>query len=514
MPGASPSVHRFDAAWRGAALVVAGLTLARLTVLFATPLQLYPDEAQYWLWSRTLDWGYYSKPPMIAWTIWATTALGGNAEPWVRLGAPLFHAGAALAIFAAGRRLYGAATAFAACALYMLMPAVQLSSGVIATDAPLLLFLSLALLAYVDLQQAEGRRGLAAAAGFGAAMGLAFLSKYAAVYGLIGLALHLATSREARAAWNPARIASAVAALAVILAPNLIWNAAHGFATLQHTASNADWGAKRLFNPGEFVEFVISQFGVFGPIPFAALLGGAAVLAWRRRLTAEDRLLLCFALPALVIVAVQAFISRANANWAAASFVPGSILAAAWLTRWRARGWLIAAVATQAAVAILFLVWATYPATAEAMGMANSFKRAKGWAEATQLTIERARREPGLTAVAVNDRFLFNAMAYYARDEIASGALPPLTMWVRAAHPQTQAELTDPLTKARGARVLGVIMGRSHADEMHADFGRVRGQEIDTIRLDRKHVRRLELFVGEPFAPRPRDPVTGLPTPP
>ena len=31
--------------------------------------ELYPDEAQYWLWSRTLDFGYFSKPPMVAWTI-------------------------------------------------------------------------------------------------------------------------------------------------------------------------------------------------------------------------------------------------------------------------------------------------------------------------------------------------------------------------------------------------------------------------------------------------------------
>lgn len=514
MPGEGQSVHRFDASWRGAALVVLGLTLVRLAVLFLTPLQLYPDEAQYWLWSRTLDWGYYSKPPVIAWTIWATTALGGDAEAWVRLGAPLYHAGTALAVYAIGRRLYGPAAAFAACALYVLMPGVQLSSAVIATDAPLLFFLALALLAYVELQQADGRRALALAAAFGAAMGMGFLAKYAAIYGLIGLILHLAVSREARARWRPARIAMALAAFLAILAPNLIWNARHSFATLQHTASNADWGASRLFNPGELVDFVVSQFGVFGPIPFAALMGGAVVLAWRRRLAPADRLLLCFTLPPLIIVAVQAFVSRANANWASAGFVAGSVLAAAWLIRWRARGWLIAAIATQAVMAVLFVTWATYPATAEAMGAANSFKRAKGWAEMTDLIVKRAEHEPGLSAIAVNDRFLFNAMAYYARDEIAAHALPPLTMWVRAAHPQTQAELTDPLTADTGGRVLGVVLEQAHGDEMRADFGRVSGREIVGVRLDRKHERKAELFVGEPFQPRPRDPVSGLPTPP
>src|SRR5678815_6087713 len=66
---------------RAAVLLTAGLALARLVALFRTPLELYPDEAQYWLWSRTLDFGYYSKPPVIAWAIWATTRLGGDAEP-------------------------------------------------------------------------------------------------------------------------------------------------------------------------------------------------------------------------------------------------------------------------------------------------------------------------------------------------------------------------------------------------------------------------------------------------
>lgn len=84
MPQAAPSSSD-DADLRAAALLIAGLTLVRLVTLFSTPLELYPDEAQYWLWSRTLDFGYYSKPPVIAWAIWATTKLGSDAEPWVRL---------------------------------------------------------------------------------------------------------------------------------------------------------------------------------------------------------------------------------------------------------------------------------------------------------------------------------------------------------------------------------------------------------------------------------------------
>src|SRR5262245_64887378 len=111
-----------DDAWRIVILLTTALTIARITVLFASPLDLYPDEAQYWLWSRTLAFGYFSKPPVVAWTIWATTGLGGDAEPWIRLAAPLYQAGATLAVFAMARTLYGEGAGLAAAALYALMP--------------------------------------------------------------------------------------------------------------------------------------------------------------------------------------------------------------------------------------------------------------------------------------------------------------------------------------------------------------------------------------------------------
>ncbi|HWA31259.1 MAG TPA: hypothetical protein VG867_09170, partial [Rhizomicrobium sp.] len=50
-----------------ALLIVAAITLVRVLALIFSPLNLYPDEAQYWWWSLTPDWGYFSKPPVIAW---------------------------------------------------------------------------------------------------------------------------------------------------------------------------------------------------------------------------------------------------------------------------------------------------------------------------------------------------------------------------------------------------------------------------------------------------------------
>jgi 4-amino-4-deoxy-L-arabinose transferase-like glycosyltransferase len=501
-----------EAETRVALWLVAGLTMIRMIALFRTPLELYPDEAQYWLWSRTLAFGYYSKPPIIAWAIWASTAFGGDTEPWVRLPATLFQAGAALVVFAIGRRLYGPKVGLAAVALYALAPAIQLSAAVAATDAPLLFFIALTLSAYTALQGTEGRRRLALSVGLGAALGLAFLSNYAAVYALIGIGLHLALSPAARRGWTAASAGVAVAAFAVVLAPNLAWNAAHGFATLEHTSADPHWAGHNL---AKLASFLAEQFAVFGPIPFAVLLIGAGLLIWRRRLEPADVLLLCFTLPPIAIVAVQAFLSRANAGGAGVSYLPGAILVAAWLIRWRSRRLLIAAISLQAALAAAFVVAVMSPRIVENLGGSDALNQARGWDQMAQVVVRRARAEQlgGLSAIAVNNRGLYDALAYYGRDYFREPLAAPLTMWLRGTTAGNPAEASAPLTPSEGGRVLVVAYESWFNTEMAADFVHVQDPQIDDIFLDRGHQRRLDLFLGTDFRPQRRDPKTGYSSP-
>src|SRR5215467_3958242 len=62
-----------------AATLILGAAAARLAYLaLDCPLDLAPDEAHYWDWSRHLDWSYYSKGPLIAYLIRAGCALAGS----------------------------------------------------------------------------------------------------------------------------------------------------------------------------------------------------------------------------------------------------------------------------------------------------------------------------------------------------------------------------------------------------------------------------------------------------
>src|SRR5580658_4675281 len=85
---------------------VAAVTALRVLWLWLQPADLYPDEAQYWFWAKHLAFGYYSKPPLVAWLIALTTGLFGDSEFAVRLAAPLLHGGAAIFVYAIGARLY------------------------------------------------------------------------------------------------------------------------------------------------------------------------------------------------------------------------------------------------------------------------------------------------------------------------------------------------------------------------------------------------------------------------
>ncbi|HZZ90407.1 MAG TPA: glycosyltransferase family 39 protein, partial [Caulobacteraceae bacterium] len=292
------------------------LVLVRLAAVRLSPLQLYDDEAQYWLWAQHLDFGYFTKPPLIAWLIRLTT-LSSDAEPMVRMSSPLLHGVAGLFIFCAARRLYDSRTALAALFVYELMPAVQLGAFVMTTDTPLIACLAGALWAYAAMQTGQGVRWRAAA-GLGLALGLGFLAKYAVLYAVVGIAAHLVVSRPARRVWSWQAALAAIAGFALLAAPNLIWNVEHRFVAALHLQQEAAWG-ERHGGVLKALEFLGDQFGVFGPLPFAALLGGVIWIGLRRRAETADALLLCWTAPPLLIVLGQALIAGAKANWAAAA---------------------------------------------------------------------------------------------------------------------------------------------------------------------------------------------------
>src|SRR5215467_1010926 len=78
------------------------IIIITLTRALSIHLAIWPingDEAQYWDWSKHLAFGYYSKPPVVAWLIFLTTQVFGNGYVGLRIASPICHAIAAIFIF-------------------------------------------------------------------------------------------------------------------------------------------------------------------------------------------------------------------------------------------------------------------------------------------------------------------------------------------------------------------------------------------------------------------------------
>ena len=70
-------------------------------------ISLSSEEALYWTWAQAPDWGYYSKPPMIAWLIHLAGELwASDAERVIKAIPLLLHPLTTLLVYALGRRLY------------------------------------------------------------------------------------------------------------------------------------------------------------------------------------------------------------------------------------------------------------------------------------------------------------------------------------------------------------------------------------------------------------------------
>lgn len=439
------------------------LLIIRLIALALNRTDLFYDEAQYWAWAQEPAFGYYSKPPLIAWLIAATTSVCGNSEACVRLSSPLVHTATSLAIYALATRLYDARIGVLSAFAFALIPGVSLSAGIISTDVPLLFFWALALLAFAALFDTKSWWP---ALFLGIALGGGLNAKYAMAWFILCAAIYLAATPSRRAIARDPRLWAALAIGIALILPNLAWNRAHSFATFAHTAANANWHGAPI-HPLNALAFLGSQFGVFGPLTFAGLLLIAS-RASRTKLPGPDRLLLAFSLPLIAIITLQAFLSRAHPNWAAPAYVAGIIVVVATLVRDASTRWLNASTALHAAL-LAILVAATSTAGLLALPMKpDPLARTLGWhaiADATRAQTARARASGHPYAAILTDKRAVTAeLIYYMR-----GDPTPVLAFRPSPEPHDHFELTRPYTPAIGEPVLLVsLAGAIEADSTEA----------------------------------------------
>lgn len=411
-----PGDDRAAAQGLGVFLVV--VTALRLAYLATGIVDLSPDEAHYWEWSRRLDLSYYSKGPLVAYLIRLLTAILGTSAFTIRVGAVLLGVVGAWVTYRLGREAFRSSRPGALAVLGLQMtPLFWAGSLLMTIDPPFLVLWVVALL--LLHRCAVGGSGAAWILA-GAAVGLGLLAKYSMLFVVPGLALYLWRAPEARR-WlrHPSLYVGAVVAL-VVFTPVIVWNTRHAWVSAQHVLSQGRGGG---LTWRYLVEFVASQFGVLTPV-VAGILSWGAWFGLREGLgrgREPYRFLMAFAMPIVVFYVLLALQGKVQANWAAAAYPPLALVAAGALLERRNR---LGAVRRRAQ-RILLITAGSLALAGSVLGHATDFlglpstldptTRLKGWRElgAAVSTVREGMPAPDRTFL-ISDRYqITSELAFY-----------------------------------------------------------------------------------------------------
>lgn len=349
--------------------LLTAMTVLRL--ITAVQADLVPDESYYWLWAQHPAFGYYDHPPMVAWWIGASTTVFGHSPFAVRLPFVLSFLVAGWLMYDAARRLFD--TAVARRTLLWLNACLLLSVGsVIATpDPPSVLMWTFGLWALVRLKVSNNGLWWLV---FGLAAGLGIEAKYTNFFLGIGVAAWMILDRDARR-WlvSPALYLGVIVALAA-MAPNLIWNATHSYATIAKQFGRIESGGLT----GKFlIELIVSQPLLLNPLIFVFVV--TAVKTWLKDRDPRLTLLVALPLPLIAYLFVHVFHDRIQGNWPAPIF-PGLVLLAAASTEAVTGKWLVRLRASAAPFGIVLSVLAlVYLGLGNAVALSGAAGLSQGW---------------------------------------------------------------------------------------------------------------------------------------
>lgn len=310
--------------------LVALLALTLLRLALAAFLPLTPDEAYYFTWAQHLQPGYLDHPPMVALWIKFGMIIAGHNPLGIRLLGPVSAAIGSWFLYDAGNRLLPG-RCFGLQAAAFLNATLMLGAGCVlmTPDTPLIFFWTLGLWALARLIESGNPRWWVVAGG---CVGLMLLSKYTGLLFLAGAGLWLLTClplcRQVRTIWPWLGVAVAL----LLFAPDLAWNATHGWASYLKQGGRVSG-----FNPARalqfFGELAGGQFLLLTPVIACLVVYGL----WRLRgdKSPGARLLLWLTLLPTAVFMEHVLTNRVESNWPAilypAACLAGATVSSKWL---------------------------------------------------------------------------------------------------------------------------------------------------------------------------------------
>jgi 4-amino-4-deoxy-L-arabinose transferase-like glycosyltransferase len=329
-------------------------------------VELAPDEAYYWTWSRSLQWGYYDHPPLVGFLIWIGTAIAGNNEFGVRFLWVAIGFLSTCILYRMGRKMFVSDQAGFYAALLMNLSLLGSTGAVIVTpDGPQGLFWALAIFCILMTVESGNRHWWYWT---GIAFGLGLLSKYTMVLLAPCIFFYLLSFPEGRCWLLRKEPYLAFILGLLIFSPVIFWNGANDWVSFKFQISHG-LEFKKTAGLKTFGDFWAGQAGVVTPLLFLAALGAMAQSALRGFLRRRPDFLLLFwtSAPILLFFAYTSLRSKVEANWPALAYFPAVVALAGIVSeRWpewrkgkKALAW--AAAITAAAMTTIAHLQPIYP---------------------------------------------------------------------------------------------------------------------------------------------------------
>jgi len=436
-------------------------TTFRLWYIASGALDLAPDEAHYWEWSRRLDWSYYSKGPMVAYLIAAFTHLGSSTEFFVRLPAVLLSAGTGVVVCLLARELFASERlGFLAVLACSANPLYAAGSILMTIDAPTAFFWTLAVYSTwraVRSNLPDTRRRWWVV--FAVALGFGVLSKYTMLLIVPCVGAYLVISPVARPCLRTREPYLAIVLAFVLCTPVLVWNAEHDWVSFRHVGALAGLAPTEEAHCAAktFFEFLGSQFAVVSPVLFigivmAMITSGRLGIRERRD---EYLFLFLFAAPPLAFFLLWSVYEKVEGNWAAPAYLTATIALAALWEEQRVR---VSRIALVLLPGFLMVALAHFPGLPRYVGLSlapqvDLTRRLDGWRALGTVVGKILQETDGENAFLVSDHYqIASELAFYVAGQ-------PRVYNIDAGRRMNQYDIWGGLDTLRGQDGLFVTYG-------------------------------------------------------
>jgi 4-amino-4-deoxy-L-arabinose transferase-like glycosyltransferase len=376
--------------------------LIMIAVILYAGIGLGPDEAQYWTWSQALDWGYYSKPPGIAWQIWLGTQLFGQTEWGVRSLTVLLAVFQALAVYQLALRAGLLLRTAFWCGLCMAFCPLGIVGSIFAiTDVAFLLCWTGACLTFVSAFDEKQDPDPLRIGGWIAA-GALFKWPIYCFWLFFLFCRHWYFPNQKKT-----RLLAGVLLSLLGLLPSIWWNWSHDWATFRHVFATLQGGSVHQ-ETGNLGAFLGSQALLLSPLLFVLFICG--LWQWlQQRHHLSPALFFCgfVSLTSLGFMTLVAYFQKVQGNWIAFAY-PTGLIVLGWdaFQQHPTRAWWakMGVALSIVLVTIIFLLPSFYQETALASYAPpyrlNPFKHNLGWT-----TLQQALAKQGYQP---DEHFLFS----------------------------------------------------------------------------------------------------------